>query len=43
MTAWKMRRPLRVGSTPVDTTVPMTVPSCPGSSLLTGETVVASS
>ena len=31
-TAWKMRSPFRVGSTPLETTVPMTVPCMPVSS-----------
>ena len=42
-TAWKIRSPLRVGSTPFEITVPMTVPSIPGSRLLIGATVLASS
>jgi hypothetical protein len=42
-TAWKIRSPLRVGSTPLDTTVPITVPCIPGSSDAMGATVLASS
>ncbi len=38
-----MRSPLRVGITPLDTTVPITVPFMPGSSALIGVTVLASS
>ena len=42
-TAWKMRSPLRVGMTPLETTRPMTVPSIPVSSDAMGATVLASS
>ena len=42
-TAWKIRRPLRVGITPFEITVPITVPCMPGSSDLIGATVLASS
>ncbi len=42
-TAWKIRSPLRVGSTPLEITVPTTVPCIPGSRLLIGVTVLASS
>ena len=42
-TAWKIRSPLRVGSTPFETTRPMTVPCIPVSSDAIGETVLASS
>ncbi len=42
-TAWKMRSPLRVGSTPLDTTRPMTLASIPGSSAAIRCTLDASS
>jgi len=42
-TAWKIRSPLRVGSTPFDTTRPTTVPCIPVSSDAIGATVLASS
>ncbi len=43
MTAWKMRSPLRVGITPLDTTRPMTFASIPGSSAAMRWMVEASS
>ena len=42
-TAWKIRSPFRVGSTPFETTRPMTVPCIPVSSEAIGATVLASS
>ena len=42
-TAWKIRRPFRVGITPLEITVPIIVPCIPGSRLLIGVTVLASS
>ena len=43
ITAWKMRSPLRVGSTPFETIRPTTVASIPGSRVRIGCTVEASS
>ena len=42
-TAWKILKPLRVGSTPFEMTVPTTVPCIPGSRLLIAVIVLASS
>ena len=42
-TAWKMRSPFRVGITPFEITLPMTVPSIPASRSAIRDTVLASS
>jgi hypothetical protein len=43
MISWKMRSPVRVGSTPFDVTSPMTVTSAPSCTLPMRVTVLASS